>query len=168
MRWCAAISRPGSIASWRCAAIRPRASASPSRRIRKATRTPPTSWPVSGRSATSTSRWPPIRKSIRRAPIGVPISTISSARSMPAPTAPSPRCSSPMPITCAMSSGPARRGSPRRSCRAFSRSIPSSRFPALRRAVAPPFPAGWPSASRGWTRIPKRTRWWRRPLRPSR
>ena len=90
----AATRTPASAASWRCAAIRRRASASRSRRIPRATATPPISSPASASSAISTSRSPPIPRSIRRAPTGTPTSTISSASSMPAPTAPSPRCSS--------------------------------------------------------------------------
>ena len=66
----------------------------PFTRIPRATGTPPISSPASGSSGISTSRSPPIPRSIRRAPTGAATSTISSARSMPVRTARSPRCSS--------------------------------------------------------------------------
>jgi len=69
--------------------------------------------------------------------------------------APSPRCSSTTGTICASSSVRGRPESPRRSCRAFSRSIASSRSPASPPGAGRRFRAGSPSVSPGLRTIRK-------------
>ena len=84
------------------------------------------------------------------------ISTISGARSMRAPRAPSPSSSTTPRCTCAFATAARRPAFTHRSCPASCRSHASRRCCASRAPAAPASRAGCTSASRAWTRTRRR------------